>query len=67
MEQGGKHSRGEQVALAGLTNLLTGIPNLTNLPDPPQPTSQLTENPIPIDQDHSVFDKQPSQKNGKIY
>ena len=66
-EQGGKHSRGEQVALAGLTNLLSWIPNLTNLSDPPQPTSQLTKTQTLLIKTTQYFDKQPSQKNGKIY
>ena len=53
MEQGGKHSRGEQVALAGLTNLNLTSWSSTNLltnPNQPNPTNlnQLTDQPTKL-------------------
>ena len=64
-EQEGEHSRGEEVALAGLTNNLTNL--LNRIPN--QPSSQLTlqQNPlINLARPVSTFTSEPDKK-GKRY
>ena len=64
-EQEGEHSRGEEVALAGLTNNLTNL--LNRIPN--QPSSQLTlqQNPlINLARPVSTLTSKPDKK-GKRY